>query len=92
MITHVMPSINPEHVDENYRKDKGTAFFTFDGEKYLKDTTAHTWIYGHNHTNQDVNVHGVRILANQLGYRGEARKSPAEEKVIQIFLNSQELA
>lgn len=84
MITHVMPSINPEHIDGNYRKDKGTAFFAFDGEKYLKDTTAHTWIYGHNHTNQDVDVHGVRMLANQLGYRGEARKSPIEEKVIEI--------
>jgi 3',5'-cyclic AMP phosphodiesterase CpdA len=84
MITHVMPSIDPQHVDRHYRSDKGTAFFAFNGEKYLKETTAHTWIYGHNHTNQDVEVHGVRMLANQMGYRGEARKSPIVEKVIEI--------
>jgi len=85
MITHVMPSIDPRHVDGIYRKDKGSAFFAFNGEKYLKETTAHTWIYGHNHTNQDVEVHGVRLLANQIGYRGEARKSAVEEKIIEIY-------
>lgn len=88
MITHVMPSIDPQHVDGNYRKDRGTAFFSFNGEKYLKETTAHTWIYGHSHTNQDVDVHGVRMLANQMGYRGEARKSPVKEKVIEIWPES----
>lgn len=85
MITHVMPSIDPQYVDSIYRKDIGTAFFTFNGEKYLKGTTAHTWIYGHNHTNQDSEVHGVRLIANQMGYRGEARKLPVEEKVIEIY-------
>lgn len=85
MITHVMPSINPEHVDRHYQSDKGTAYFCFDGEKYLKETTAHTWIYGHSHTNQEVDVHGVRMIANQMGYRGEARQSPIEEKVIEIW-------
>jgi predicted phosphodiesterase len=85
MITHVMPSIDPQYVDRHYRSDKGTAFFTFNGEKYLKETTAHTWIYGHSHTNQDVDVHGVRMLANQMGYRGEARKSAVEEKIIEIY-------
>lgn len=84
MITHVMPIIHPQYVDSIYRGDKGTSFFCFDGEKYLENTTAHTWIYGHSHTNQDVDVHGVRMIANQMGYRGEARKSPVKEKVIKI--------
>ena len=90
MITHVMPSIDPQHVDGNYRKDKGTAFFTFNGEKYLKETTAHTWIYGHSHTNQDVDVHGVRMIANQMGYRGEARKGQTVEQVIEIWPEGRE--
>lgn len=84
MITHVMPTIDRNYVHSNYRTQKGTAYFCFDGEKYLKETTAHTWIYGHSHTNQDVEIHGVRMVANQLGYPGEARKSPIEEKVIEI--------
>lgn len=73
MITHVMPSINPEHVDKMYRNDKATGYFTFNGQQYLKETTAHTWIYGHSHTNQDVRVHGVRMIAHQFGYRGEIK-------------------
>ena len=85
MITHVMPSIDPQHVCGNYREDKGTAFFCFDGEKYLRDTTAHIWIHGHNHINQDVNVHGVRMIANQMGYRGEIRNGAVAEKVIEIY-------
>lgn len=75
MITHIMPSIDPEHIDKHYRNDKGTGFFCFNGEEYLKHTTAHTWIYGHSHTNQDVKVHGVRMIAHQLGYRGESKNT-----------------
>ena len=85
MITHVMPSVDPQHVDRHYRYDRGTSFFTFNGEKYLKNTSAHTWIYGHSHTNQEADVFDVRMVANQMGYRGEARKSPIEEKVIEIY-------
>lgn len=89
MITHVMPSINPEHVDKMYRSDKATGYFTFDGQKYLKETTAHTWIYGHSHSNQDVEVHGVRMIANQLGYRNEAIKNGMQDKRLEIYPSSQ---
>lgn len=88
MITHVMPSINPEHVDKIYRSDKATGYFTFNGEKYLKDTTAHTWIYGHSHSNQDIEVHGVRMVANQLGYRNEAIKNGLQDKRLEIYPNT----
>jgi metallophosphoesterase superfamily enzyme len=88
MITHVMPSINPEHVDKIYRSDKATGYFTFDGQKYLKETTAHTWIYGHSHTNQDIEAHGVRMVANQLGYRNEAIKNSLQGKRLEIYPNN----
>ncbi len=84
MITHVMPSIKPEHVAEYFRDSRGTAYFCFDGEKYVKDTTAKVWVYGHTHTPNNFDLHGVRVVSNQLGYRGEARKSPVEEKIIEI--------
>lgn len=87
MITHVMPVIHPMYVNSLHRGDKETSFFCFDGEKYLEKTTAKVWVYGHTHTNQDVAVHGVRMVANQLGYRGEARRSPVEEKIIEIEIN-----
>lgn len=88
IITHVMPSINPEHVDKMYRSDKATGYFTFDGQKYLKDTTTHTWIYGHSHSNQDIEVHGIRMVANQLGYRNEAITNGMQDKRLEIYPNT----
>ncbi len=84
MVTHVMPSINSCHVAEYFRDSRGTAYFCFDGEKYVKDATAKVWVYGHTHTPNEFELHGVRVVANQLGYRVEAKKSQVEEKIIQI--------
>ena len=84
MITHVRPSIDPQHVESKYRKKGGTGFFSFDGEMYVKNTTAKVWIYGHTHTPSEHEWYGVRMIANQMGYRGEARKSTVQEKVIEI--------
>jgi len=73
MITHVSPSIVPEHTHPNYQKDDTTSFFTFDGEKYVKNTTAKVWIYGHTHTPNAYEWHGVQLICNQLGYPGEIK-------------------
>ncbi len=74
MITHVMPSIDPEHIPEKvYREDNSTCFFTFDGEEFVKNTSAKVWIYGHTHTPNDYEWHGVRMICNQLGYPGEIK-------------------
>jgi len=72
MITHVSPSINPKHIpDKHYRLDDSTSFFTFDGEQYVKNTSAKVWIYGHTHTPNDFIWHGVQMICNPLGYPGE---------------------
>lgn len=85
MITHVSPSINPEHIpDIHFRRDETTSFFTFNGEEYVKNTTAKVWIYGHTHTPNDYEWHGVRLICNQLGYPGELKD--VKEKRIEIDL------
>lgn len=74
MITHVSPSINPEHIPErHYRTDDSTAFFTFNGETFVKNTSAKIWVYGHTHTPNEFEWHGVRLICNQLGYPGELK-------------------
>jgi len=88
MITHVSPSINPEHIDKLYRNDKETGFFSFDGEEYVKNTTAKVWIYGHTHIPNDFEWHGVRLICNQLGYPGENMN--VREKRIEIAVENQE--
>lgn len=88
MITHVSPSINPEHIpDIHFRRDEATSFFTFDGETYVKNTTAKVWIYGHTHTPNDYEWHGVRLICNQLGYPGELKD--VKEKRIEIDLKGE---
>jgi 3',5'-cyclic AMP phosphodiesterase CpdA len=85
MITHVSPSIKPEHIPEvHYRKDDSTSFFTFDGEKYVSATTAKMWIYGHTHTANEYEWHGVQMICNPLGYPGENKN--IKDKRIEIDL------
>ena len=83
MITHVSPSIKPEHIpDKHYRNDDTTSFFTFNGEEYVKNTTAKVWIYGHTHTPNEYEWHGVQLICNQMGYPGEIKH--VQEKRIEI--------
>lgn len=83
MITHVSPSIKPEHIpDKHYRMDDTTSYFTFNGEKYVKNTTAKVWIYGHTHTPNEYEWHGVQLICNQMGYPGEIKN--VQEKRIEI--------
>lgn len=49
------------------------AFFTFDGEKYVENTSAQVWTYGHTHTANEYEWHGVQMIVNPLGYPGENR-------------------
>lgn len=88
MITHVSPSIKPEHIPEiHFRKDDGTAFFAFHGEKYVEKTTAKVWIYGHTHTANSYDWHGVQMICNPLGYPGENRD--VKDKRIEINLEKE---
>jgi hypothetical protein len=75
MVSHVSPSIKPEHIpNKHYRMDDSTSFFTFDGEKYVSNTTAQIWIYGHTHTSNEYEWHGVHMIVNPLGYPGENKE------------------
>lgn len=86
IITHVSPSIKPEHIPEgHYRKDKGTAFFCFNGEEYVKTTSAKAWIYGHTHIPNSYKWHGVHMLANQLGYPGERKREDIRDCRFEIW-------
>jgi hypothetical protein len=43
MVTHVSPSIKPEHIpNKHYRMDDSTSFFTFDGQKLINAVLANT--------------------------------------------------
>lgn len=89
MITHVSPSIDPEHIPEkHFREEDSTSFFTFDGEEYVKNTSAKVWIYGHTHTPNDFTWHGVQMICNPLGYPRE--RSDVGDRVIELPIEKHE--
>ncbi len=86
MVTHINPSIEKEHTYPQYRDNKGTAFYTFDGDELLKQTSAKFWIFGHTHMSHEYCVHDVNVLCNPFGYpqKGEIFK---HVKIRSISLN-----
>lgn len=71
MITHINPSNLKEHQNPEYINEYSTGFFCFDGLKYLNNTTAKFWIFGHTHTKVDYEYNNIKVLSNPLGYPSE---------------------
>lgn len=72
MITHVNPSLNPNHTFELYRESELTGFFTFNGEKYLREGSMKYWIFGHTHNETEYEIENTHCIANPMGYPGES--------------------
>jgi len=72
MITHVNPSLNPQHTFELYRESELTAFFTFNGEKYLQEGSMRYWIFGHTHNETEYEMGNTHCIANPMGYPSES--------------------
>lgn len=71
MITHINPSNLKEHQNPEYMNEYSTGFFCFDGLKYLNNTTAKFWIFGHTHAKVDYEYNNTKVLSNPLGYPDE---------------------
>jgi hypothetical protein len=71
MITHINPSIRPEHTQRRYSMDDTTGFFTFDGAELLKNGSMSHWIFGHQHTQAEFERYGVKCICNAFGNAGE---------------------
>lgn len=71
MITHINPSNQMQHTAKQWQKEDSSAFFSFDGSRFLEATSAKYWLFGHSHDQKEFEVHGVKCLSNPLGYPGE---------------------
>lgn len=74
IITHVSPSIDNIDLPEYKQNKEITAFYSFDGEEYLKNTTAKYWIFGHMHRGIDYEREGVECITSALGYPGKNKE------------------
>jgi predicted phosphodiesterase len=72
MITHISPSCKDEHFSPRFQNSFSNTFFSFEGEKYLKNGNMKYWIFGHTHEELEYEDHGVNCLCNPFGYPGES--------------------
>jgi predicted phosphodiesterase len=72
MITHISPSCKDEHFSPRFQNSFSNTFFSFEGEKYLKDGYMKYWIFGHTHEEIEYEDHGVNCLCNPFGYPSES--------------------
>jgi len=72
MITHINPSAKDEHINIRFQNNPSNIFFSFEGEKYLKNGNMKYWIFGHTHEELEYEDYGVNCLCNPFGYPGES--------------------
>lgn len=68
MITHVMPSINKEHITLRNPNDAINSFYCFDGEEFIKNGSMQHWVFGHIHEIKTFEHNGVQMHCNAIGY------------------------
>lgn len=68
VLTHVNPSNQPKHQDEDFVYYDTTGFYSFDGSRLLESTTAKYWLYGHTHKARKFKINNTTVLCNPRGY------------------------
>lgn len=72
VITHFPPCKNLRH--GQIPVDDLTPYFLNDLEWLIEKYRPAAWLYGHNHWSDDREMHGCRVVSNQLGYPFENRR------------------
>lgn len=81
IITHFCPLSAPMAFQEQYRYEKSSKFYAYDGAQYLDETQAKYHIYGHSHGHHEFEVFGTKCIMNALGYpneHGDVKKTVIE--------------
>lgn len=74
ILSHINPSNQPIHQDEDFVHLDSTGFYSFDGSRLLKSTTAKHWVYGHTHSAKSFKINKTKIQCNPRGYPWQNEK------------------
>lgn len=66
VVTHHVPTL--QAVAPQYQGSALSSAFAVELGNLIADSRIDYWIYGHSHTNIDIEIGGTKIVANQLGY------------------------
>lgn len=71
VITHYCPSF--DFLSDKYKQDVFNSLYASNLNNLITKQKVHTWIYGHTHSNVDIEFDGVKIVTNQ--YSNENNKT-----------------
>jgi len=74
IVSHISPLNEKKYIHPMFKEDYSSSFFCFDGWKYLEETSAKHWFYGHVHNPNEVKLENIELHCNPYGYRREAQR------------------
>ncbi len=79
MISHINPSIQKNHQNQDWRGHPTCGFYSFDGSKLMEKFRGNHWIFGHSHYRAQYDIAnrngGFSLVANALGYPSEHHRA-----------------
>lgn len=66
VVTHHLPTL--EVVASHHKGSVLNSAFATELGQLIADSRIDAWIYGHSHTNIDVEINGTKVVGNQMGY------------------------
>lgn len=84
VVTHHVPTL--QCVASQHQDSAMSSAFAVEMGNMIADSRIDYWIYGHSHTNIDVEIGATKIVANQLGYvgHGEQHNGFDNKRIINI--------
>lgn len=74
VVTHFMPSYDCVHEQwKTPQTELLNKYFSANCDELIRISEAKAWIFGHTHDYRDLELYGVPLLCNPLGYYGERR-------------------
>lgn len=71
MLSHICPVSEPCIISEQFKFEKTTGFYTFDGLNLIKEYKPKFWFYGHMHDKLEYQLFDTTLLRNPHGYPEE---------------------
>ena len=83
IMTHICPAFIPDELlPSEYRGDKHNAYYYSNTIDIIKDISPEVCVFGHTHTQYDIDIENQWFVCNPLGYKGE--KTNASIKQLEI--------
>lgn len=70
-ISHINPLNKEEYLSSFFKNSDSNAFFSFDGENILKESSIKYWFFGHTHEEFEGEFEGIKLYCNPFGYEWE---------------------